>query len=105
MTNYGHRSVAGESHAYCSVYVAADGQATTLAESDLSIQVLGYERINKRKVPVEWQIEVAQPTLSLTVKPFKKGQWNASRFSYYEGRVEVSGSHHGDGFMELTGYQ
>lgn len=86
-------------------YITADGQATTLAESDLSIQASGYERINKRKVPVEWQIEVAQPTLSLTVKPFKKGQWNASRFSYYEGRVEVSGSHHGDGFMELTGYQ
>ena len=86
-------------------YITAQGQATTLKESDLSIQALGYERINKRKVPVKWQLDIVQPAMSLTIKPFKKGQWNESRFSYYEGRVEITGSHQGDGFMELTGYQ
>ncbi|MEQ3652637.1 MAG: lipocalin family protein, partial [Glaciecola sp.] len=30
--------------------------------------------------------------------------WNPALFPYYEGAVNISGSHSGEGFLELTGY-
>jgi predicted secreted hydrolase len=42
--------------------------------------------------------------LDLNISPFKANQWNESAFPYYEGRVNVSGTHTGKGFLELTGY-
>ena len=86
-------------------YIKQDGSVTTLQETELTIRAVDTEMINDKPVPVKWNITSATNNLNITVAPFKPGQWNPGRFSYYEGRVEVRGSHPGSGFMELTGYQ
>ncbi|WP_334064047.1 lipocalin-like domain-containing protein [Alteromonas genovensis] len=89
-------------------YITASGDKETLALNEISIMPLDNEQITtlntERDVPTTWQITIPSKDVDITVSPFKSGQWNSSVFAYYEGRVNVTGTHKGAGFMELTGY-
>ena len=89
-------------------YIAKNGTKETIEQANVSITPTAYETINEggvaRAVPTIWRIQIPIKDIDVTTSPFKKGQWNHSLFPYYEGRVEIKGSHSGNGFMELTGY-
>ena len=89
-------------------YIAENGTKETIEQANVSITPTAYETINEggvaRAVPTIWRIQIPIKDIDVTTSPFKKGQWNNSLFPYYEGRVEIKGSHSGSGFMELTGY-
>ena len=89
-------------------YIAKNGTKETIEQANVSITPTAYETINEggvaRAVPTIWRIQIPIKDIDVTTSPFKKGQWNHSLFPYYEGRVEIKGSHSGSGFMELTGY-
>lgn len=102
----------GESHVNevftTASYIAENGNKETLSQNDISISPLKNESIQRENsrhvVPSHWQIKIPSKDIDVTVSAFKKDQWNDSVFPYYEGRVQVKGSHSGSGFMELTGY-
>lgn len=55
--------------------------------------------------PSSWRIKVPRYSLDLKISPRLKDQENRHSVRYWEGAVEISGSHHGGGYVELTGYQ
>ena len=89
-------------------YITTEGIKETIDQASISITPVKYETIKSgetnRTVPTAWQIRIPKKNINATVAAFKKNQWNDSLFPYYEGRVKISGSHSGSGFMELTGY-
>ena len=89
-------------------YIAKNGTKETIEQANVSITPTAYEAINEgespRSVPTAWRIQIPEKDIDLFIRPFKENQWNNSLFPYYEGRVEIKGSHSGSGFMELTGY-
>ncbi len=89
-------------------YIAENGTKETIDQANVSITPTAYETINEgespRSVPTAWRIQIPEKDIDLSIRPFKESQWNNSLFPYYEGRVEIKGSHSGSGFMELTGY-
>ena len=89
-------------------YIAKNGTKETIEQANVSITPMAYETINEgespRSVPTAWRIQIPEKDIDLFIRPFKENQWNNSLFPYYEGRVEIKGSHSGSGFMELTGY-
>ena len=89
-------------------YIAKNGTKETIEQANVSITPTAYETINEgespRSVPTAWRIQIPEKDIDLSIRPFKESQWNNSLFPYYEGRVEIKGSHSGNGFMELTGY-
>ena len=89
-------------------YIAENGTKETIDQANVSITPTAYETINEgespRSVPTAWRIQIPEKDIDLFIRPFKENQWNNSLFPYYEGRVEIKGSHSGSGFMELTGY-
>ena len=89
-------------------YIAKNGTKETIEQANVSITPTAYETINEgespRSVPTAWRIQIPEKDIDLFIRPFKESQWNNSLFPYYEGRVEIKGSHSGSGFMELTGY-
>ena len=89
-------------------YIAKNGTKETIEQANVSITPTAYETINEgespRSVPTAWRIQIPEKDIDLSIRPFKENQWNNSLFPYYEGRVEIKGSHSGSGFMELTGY-
>lgn len=89
-------------------YIAENGTKETIKQANVSITPTAYEIIDEggaaRSVPTAWRIQIPEKDIDLSIRPFKESQWNNSLFPYYEGRVEIKGSHSGSGFMELTGY-
>ena len=89
-------------------YIAKNGTKETIEQANVSITPTAYETINEgespRSVPTAWRIQIPEKDIDLFIRPFKESQWNNSLFPYYEGRVDIKGSHSGSGFMELTGY-
>lgn len=89
-------------------YIAENGTKETIDQANVSITPTAYETINEgesaRSVPTAWRIQIPEKDIDLSIRPFKESQWNNSLFPYYEGRVDIKGSHSGSGFMELTGY-
>lgn len=97
-------------------YTSQNGMKETIEQAYVTITPTGYELIRKgskqggehgsaaRSVPTSWRIQLPTKNIDVSVSAFKEKQWNESLFPYYEGRVEIDGSHSGSGFMELTGY-
>lgn len=59
--------------------------------------------------PVAWQIEIPAAELTLQSKPLLDNQELSLTVVYWEGAIEVSGSHRGEpvtglGYLEMTGY-
>ncbi len=54
--------------------------------------------------PARWRLKLAQPALDIQIKPRLADQEMKQLVRYWEGAVTVSGSHRGQGYVELTGY-
>ena len=54
--------------------------------------------------PVEWRLEVPQEDIDLRVSAAFDEQEMVMTVRYWEGAVEVSGSHRGRGYLEMSGY-
>jgi len=85
-------------------YISPIGQSQTLTKDDIQLSNLATERIAEKQVPTRWALSIPTRDIDITISPFKPNQWNDSVFPYYEGRVNITGSHSGSGFLELTGY-
>lgn len=86
--------------------IAPNGTTTTLDNGTITINPLAYEidTDNNTQYPTQWSLAIPQREMAITISPQKPKQWNRGRFLYYEGAIEITGTHEGKGFMELTGY-
>jgi predicted secreted hydrolase len=90
------------------VWVTATGEATPLKTDDVVLQSRSNVSIETqagaRALPLSWEIRVPSKGVDIQVTAPKAEHWLDTLFPYWEGPVNVTGSHSGIGFMELTGY-
>ena len=93
-------------HYVTGTIIGADGASKTLPNGAIKITPLAYEQDveSGKGYPTQWSLDIAKNGIAITISPQKEKQWNSGRFEYYEGAIKVSGTHTGEGFMELTGY-
>jgi predicted secreted hydrolase len=90
--------------------VPADGAPRKLALEDVELEPTGAwtSPATEGTYPSGWRIRVPSEGLDLTVDPTLPAAELDGRSStgvvYWEGPVRVSGSHAGEGYVELTGY-
>ncbi|TLM78573.1 lipocalin-like domain-containing protein [Microbulbifer harenosus] len=84
--------------------VAADGRAQTLKGDAFSLQPIAYLDSHFGEVPVVWQLTVPSIELDLEIRSWPGDYWNRGVTRYWEGPVAVTGSHRGEGYLEMTGY-
>ena len=88
--------------------VEEDG--TTHRVTDAELEVLDtWESPRGGTYPVQWQLQVPEHDLDLTITPYFEDQEMDVSVRYYEGAVDVEGTSEGvsvtgQGFVELTGY-
>ena len=82
-------------------WIPASGQPQPLDSGQLAMSVIEL----RDGVPVRWRIEVPEQGVSLTLSAPPGDYMNKGLYPYWESPVEVSGSHTGEGYMELTGYR
>ncbi|MGF1727690.1 lipocalin-like domain-containing protein [Photobacterium nomapromontoriensis] len=82
----------------------SDGTKTNLTAADIHLSPVSFTAHEGKNYPLDWIVDIPSQQIKLRVNVVRKAQWLPFVFSYWEGPITVSGSHSGQGFMELTGY-
>lgn len=80
-------------------WIPAQGDPVPLGPEDLSLQALD----RREGVPVRWQLRVPAYQIDLELSAPPGDYLNRGLYPYWESPVSVTGSHQGQGYMELTG--
>ena len=85
--------------------VAADGTKRHLDASEYTLEPLRtWASPLGGEYPTRWRLRVPSEGIDLTVTAAFEEQELDATIRYWEGAVDVSGSHAGVGFLEMTGY-
>lgn len=82
-------------------WIAADGRTTAFPDGAFTATPLDT---NADDVPVRWRVELPAKNIDVTVAALNDNAWMATTVPYWEGPVTVTGSHQGQGYLEMTGY-
>ncbi|WP_328190012.1 lipocalin-like domain-containing protein [Marinobacter sp. OP 3.4] len=85
-------------------WVAADGSVHALSGDQVEMVPLTSRETDHGQVPAAWRIRVPAHGVDITVRAPEGEYWNRGLYPYWESPVTVTGSHRGEGYMELTGY-
>lgn len=89
---------------YSGSWIGADGRATLLARDDIALTPLRDEDVAGRRVPVAWRVAVRSRDLRIETTPLNPQSWMGTAFAYWEGPIRFTGTHTGEGYLEMTGY-
>jgi predicted secreted hydrolase len=85
--------------------IGPDGRVQALLPGQVNLVPMRHWQANDgTRYPVSWRLQVREPELDLTVSALLDDQRMDHSVRYWEGAVEVSGSHTGRGYLELSGY-
>ncbi|MDR9766697.1 lipocalin-like domain-containing protein [Shewanella baltica] len=72
--------------------------------NDIQMTPLQWQHTVNGDYPVSWQVKIPSENIDLTITPLNPNSAMPLSTPYWEGPVQLSGSHTGTGYMELTGY-
>ena len=103
---YQLRNRQGGAHAFSrGILVEQDGNVHSLLPGQVTLTPLRYWQADDgTRYPVDWRLQVAEFQLDLEVRASFDDQLMDHTVHYWEGAVDVSGSHQGRGYLELSGY-
>jgi len=85
-------------------WIAADGRTQTLSSAQIQLTPQDTATVAGRAMPVKWAISIPDKRLDITLDALNPNAWMNLRIPYWEGPVHISGSHPGQGYLEMTGY-
>lgn len=88
-----------------STWIAPDGSTTAYGDGIFSAVPLESHAVAGREVPVRWRVMLPPRDVDVTVEALNPDAWMGLSIPYWEGPVEVIGSHAGKGYLEMTGYE
>ena len=85
-------------------WIDADGATRQLAPEDVSIEPLATTTLASTTLPTRWRVTVKSRALNIETIPLNPASWMGTRFAYWEGPIRFTGTHGGEGYLEMTGY-
>jgi predicted secreted hydrolase len=85
-------------------WIDAQGQTQQLHADDIRLTPQDTAKVAGRQMPVRWSIKIPGKHLDITLNALNPNAWMDLRIPYWEGPVQLSGSHAGQGYLEMTGY-
>ncbi|MCF6231769.1 MAG: iron ABC transporter permease [Rhodobacteraceae bacterium] len=95
----------GEAPFVSGTWINSDGSVMAIDGDMLQLDPLEYTQVEGRDIPVIWRVRLAQMGVDVIVTALNEQAWMGTSFPYWEGPVQVSGSHSGVGYLEMTGYE
>ncbi len=86
-------------------WIEPDGSTISFPDGAFRAYPLGETQVAGRSVPTRWQVELPDKGVDVTVAALYPPSWMAVSLPYWEGPVEIEGSHRGRGYLEMTGYE
>jgi len=94
----------GEQNFYSARRMFADGSGHNIESGMIQMTVLDWHQIGDNSYPVSWKIAIPSEQISLTTDSLNPNANMPLSVRYWEGPIHFTGSHNGEGYMELTGY-
>lgn len=85
-------------------WIGADGKPQTQSPDTMRVTPLETATVEGRAMPIRWRVELPAHGVDVTTKALNPNAWMATQIPYWEGPVRFSGSHAGEGYVEMTGY-
>jgi predicted secreted hydrolase len=85
-------------------WIDAQGKTQLLQGDDISLTPGDSAKVAGRSMPVRWSIKIPGKHLDISISALNPNAWMDLRIPYWEGPVRLSGSHAGQGYLEMTGY-
>jgi predicted secreted hydrolase len=85
-------------------WIDAQGQTQLLHAADISLTPQDTANVAGRSMPIRWAIKIPEKHLDISITALNPKAWMDLRIPYWEGPVQLSGSHGGQGYLEMTGY-
>lgn len=85
-------------------WIAANGTPSPLPPGALTVSPLTTADVGGRTIPVGWRLILPARGLDITTRAINPQAWMTTRTPYWEGPITFSGSHAGQGYLEMTGY-
>ena len=95
---------AGGQHFLSGNWIDAQGRSTPLAPGSISLRPLQDTAVAGRQIPTRWAIDIPSHALHVQTTALNPKAWMAVGTPYWEGPVTLTGSHGGEGYLEMTGY-
>ena len=93
-----------DSHFYSGTWITADGVAEPLDQSAIVMTPLQETAVAGRSLPTRWRLQIAHKDFDVTAQALNANAWMGTGIPYWEGPVNVTGSHTAVGYLEMTGY-
>lgn len=93
-----------DQHFYSGTWITADGVAEPLDQSAIVMTPLQETEVAGRSLPIRWRLQIAHKDFDVTAQALNKNAWMDTGIPYWEGPVNVAGSHTAVGYLEMTGY-
>ncbi|MEP5758357.1 MAG: lipocalin-like domain-containing protein [Litoreibacter sp.] len=85
-------------------WIEADGAVTSFPDGAFSAVAQDVDHVEGREIPTTWRARLPERGVDVVVKAINPNALMTTSVPYWEGPVEVSGSHKGYGYLEMTGY-
>lgn len=85
-------------------WINPDGTSESLDGAALRVTPVETSTIRGRSIPTKWRLELPAKHVDITTTPVNPDSWMSTRINYWEGPVRLTGSHAGEGYVEMTGY-
>ncbi|MGE7958702.1 lipocalin-like domain-containing protein [Pseudomonas sp. NPDC089530] len=85
-------------------WIDPDGHTQTLHKDEIQLSPLEDSKVAGRTLPTRWRLRIPGRGLDVSAQALNPQAWMNLRIPYWEGPVQLSGSHTGSGYLEMTGY-
>lgn len=88
-----------------STWIGSDGATTSYADGAFGATPLSNSIVKGKDIPTTWRVTLPDQGVDVFVTAMNPDAWMGLSIPYWEGPVNVSGSHTGQGYLEMTGYE
>ena len=85
-------------------WIAADGLPEPLPVGSLDMTPVEWAEVAGQQIPVVWDIAHEARGIAIRAEAIYPQSWMGTGISYWEGPIRASGSHSGEGYLEMSGY-
>lgn len=104
LMGYRLRDTSGQNYTV-GTWIAPDGSPSPLEPGALTMTPLRTVVVSGRDVPVVWQVSLPARNLEIRVEALYHDSWMNTLVPYWEGPVRFDGTHTGEGYLEMSGYE
>lgn len=87
-----------------STWIDPDGTTTAYPDGAFAAEPTSVSSVVGRDIPTSWRVSLPDKGVDVAVKALNPDAWMDTSVPYWEGPITIEGSHSGQGYLEMTGY-